>query len=70
MASDDTERTQVMTPEEVAEALRVSRSYAYKLIRRLNAELEAEGTLTVPGKVSRDYFMRRYGLDGAVDERL
>ena len=61
--------TRVMTPDEVAEALRVSRSHAYKLIRRLNAELE-RGTLTVPGKVSRGYFMRRYGLDGAGDERL
>ena len=64
MAQEDMTSTQVMTPEEVAEALRVSRSYAYKLIRRLNAELEAQGTLTVPGKVSRSYFMRRYGLEG------
>lgn len=62
--------TRVMTPDEVAEALGVSRSYAYKLIRKLNAELEERGTLTVPGKVSRGYFMRRYGLDGAGDERL
>ncbi len=67
---DATRDTRVMTPDEVADALRVSRSYAYKLIRRLNAELEERGTLTVPGKVSRDYFMRRYGLGGASDERL
>lgn len=64
MQGDDTMDTRVMTPEEVAEALKVSRSYAYKLIRRLNTELEAEGTLTVPGKVSRGYFLRRYGLEG------
>ena len=70
MAQVDATNTRVMTPEEVAEALRVSRSYAYKLIRRLNAELEAEGTLTVPGKVSRGYFMRRYGLGEASDERV
>ena len=62
--------TRVMTPDEVAEALGVSRSYAYKLIRKLNAELEERGTLTVPGKVSRGYFLRRYGLDGAGNERL
>ncbi len=67
---DATRDTRVMTPDEVAEALRVSRSHAYKLIRRLNAELEERGTLTVPGKVSRGYFLRRYGLDGAGDERL
>ena len=70
MHHDDTRDTRVMTPDEVADALRVSKSHAYKLIRRLNAELEAEGTLTVPGKVSRGYFLRRYGLDGAGDERL
>ena len=67
---DATRDTRVMTPDEVAEALRVSRSHAYKLIRRLNAELEERGTLTVPGKVSRGYFLRRYGLDGAGDERI
>lgn len=67
---DATRDTRVMTPDEVAEALRVSRSHAYKLIRRLNAELEERGTLTVPGKVSRGYFLRRYGLDGAGYERL
>ena len=67
---DATRDTRVMTPDEVAEALRVSRSHAYKLIRRLNAELEERDTLTVPGKVSKGYFLRRYGLDGAGDERL
>ena len=40
---DATRDTRVMTPDEVAEALRVSRSHAYKLIRRLNAELEERG---------------------------
>lgn len=70
MQGDATRDTRVMTPDEVADALRVSRSYAYKLIRRLNAELEAEGTLTVSGKVSRGYFLRRYGLEGTSDERL
>lgn len=46
--------------DEVASLLGVSRAYAYKVIRRLNAELEAEGMLTIPGKVSAAYLESRY----------
>lgn len=45
--------------DEVAEALGMSRAYAYKLIRRLNKETEERGCITVPGRVSRAYFERR-----------
>lgn len=45
--------------EEVGEALGMSRSYAYKVIRRLNGELEARGYLTIPGKIERGYFESR-----------
>ena len=45
------------------EMLDVSLSYAYKLIRRLNAELDADGFVTIKGRVSTQYFMKRiYGL--------
>ena len=46
--------------DEVARLLGVSKTYAYKVIRRLNAELEAEGMLTIPGKVSATYLKARY----------
>lgn len=46
--------------DEVASLLGVSRAYAYKVIRRLNEELEAEGMLTIPGKVSAAYLESRY----------
>ncbi len=37
--------------------------YSYKLIRRLNAELGADGFVTIKGRVSTQYFMKRiYGL--------
>jgi len=61
--------------EEVARQLGVSRAYAYKVIRRLNAELEAAGRLTIPGKVSAAYFDERYfggapsGTEGGADVR-
>lgn len=46
--------------DEVARLLGVSKAYAYKVIRRLNAELESEGMLTIPGKVSAAYLESRY----------
>ena len=46
--------------DEVASLLGVSRAYAYKVIRRLNEELDAEGMLTSPGKVSAAYLESRY----------
>lgn len=46
--------------EEVARQLGVSRAYAYKVIRRLNEELERAGKITIPGKVSAAYFDERF----------
>lgn len=48
-----------MRVNEVAEALEVSDPYAYKIIRKLNEELESEGYLTVKGRVNRNYFYER-----------
>lgn len=45
--------------DEVAEALDMSRAYAYNLIRRLNKEMEERGYITVPGRASRAYFEKR-----------
>ena len=51
-----------MRVDDVAKELGVSVSYAYKLIRMLNEELEAKGFMTVAGRVSRQYFHERlYG---------
>jgi hypothetical protein len=61
---------------EVAKELGVSPAYAYKLIRRLNAELEERGFITINGRINRQYFEEKlYGKDaeagkGADDERL
>lgn len=44
----------------------VSQAYAYKLIRKLNDELEAKGYTVVAGKVSRKYFEEQfYGMGEA-----
>ena len=45
---------------ELAEMLGVSVGHAYKLIRKLNQELEKEGFLVIAGKVPRRYFEKRW----------
>ena len=49
-----------MRVDEVMEALEVSESYVYKLIKRLNRELEAMGCQTIPGRVDRKYFYQQF----------
>ncbi|MFI3254492.1 MAG: hypothetical protein R3Y63_09185 [Eubacteriales bacterium] len=49
-------RVNFMRVEEVATELGVSKSYAYKLVQKLNEELKEMGYLTVSGRVSRSYF--------------
>lgn len=45
--------------DDVAQAMGISRSYAYKVVRQLNAELANMGYLTVSGRVNRQYFLER-----------
>ena len=53
-----------ISAKEVAKELEVSDSYAYRLIRQLNAELEQKGFVVVKGKISRKYFEERvYGMN-------
>ena len=51
---------QFLTADQVAEAIGVSRSTAYRIIKRLNQELENKGYITVSGKVSKKYFADRF----------
>lgn len=46
--------------DEVAQELCVSKPYAYKLIKRLNEELKAQGFITIAGRVNRQYFNERF----------
>lgn len=45
--------------EEVQEATGMSKSFCYKLLSKMNAELAASGYLTVPGKIEQAYFESR-----------
>ena len=48
-----------MTVEEVAAEMSVSKSYAYKIVQQLNAELQKMGYLTVAGRVNTNYFRKK-----------
>ena len=45
---------------EVAEELQVSVPYAYKIIKKLNNELKAQGFMTISGRINREYFNQRF----------
>jgi predicted transcriptional regulator len=48
-----------MRVDDVAAELGISKSYAYKIVQRLNAELKNMGFLTVAGRINKKYFMER-----------
>ena len=42
--------------KEVAKILDVSKASAYRIIKKLNEELEADGKIIIAGKISKRYF--------------
>ena len=54
-----------MTVEEVAKALKISKSLAYKVVREMNAELKELGYFTVSGKVNKQFFLDKTCYDAA-----
>ncbi len=56
-----------MTVTEVANALCISQSFAYKVIRQLNAEMKAKGFHTIAGRVSAQYFEEKFCYHGKED---
>ena len=53
-----------MRVDDVARELDVSKSYAYKIVQKLNAELKDKGYLTVSGSVNRKYFREKFCYGG------
>lgn len=45
--------------DDVAEILGISKSYAYKIVQKLNAELKAKGFLTISGRINKQYFLEK-----------
>ena len=50
--------------DDVAEILCISKSHAYKIVQKLNAELKKQGFITIAGRVNKQYFMEKtcYGI--------
>ncbi|MGL4791759.1 MAG: DNA-binding protein [Phocaeicola sp.] len=48
-----------MRAEDVAEVLGVSKSFAYKVMKKLNDELKLQGYVTIAGRVNKEYFMEK-----------
>ena len=63
------ESTSFMRVDEVAQELGVSKSYAYKIVQKLNAELREKGFMTISGRVNKQYFMERTCYGATKKER-
>ena len=55
--------------DELSELLQVSKSKAYKFMQEMNAELKAEGYLTIPGKIPVAYVEKRFFGMGAANAK-
>ncbi len=49
----------ILTAQETAQLLHISTSHAYKIIHRLNQELNAQGFVTIAGRISQNYLLQR-----------
>lgn len=55
--------------DEVAEELDISKSYAYKIVQKLNAELAEKGYMVISGRVNKQYFTERTCYGAGKKER-
>ncbi|MEG0836071.1 MAG: DNA-binding protein [Christensenellaceae bacterium] len=58
------ENNNFMRVEDVAKELGISKSYAYKIVQKLNSDLRAKGFLTISGRINRKYFLEKFCYGG------
>ena len=63
------ESTSFMKVDEVAQELGISKSYAYKIVQKLNVELKEKGFMTISGRVNKQYFIERTCYGATKKER-
>ncbi len=61
--------TRFMRAKEVGKFLQCSECTAYKIIAKLNKELQEKGYITISGRISQDYLCERMGLKTEQKER-
>ena len=49
-----------LSAKEVADILKISKPFAYKLIRGMNEQLEKDGFITISGRISKKYFNEKF----------
>ena len=59
--------TLFMNADEVAKEMNVSKAYAYRIIQRLNKEMQDMGYITVAGKVNSKFFMKKVNYNDKED---
>ena len=57
-----TQGKKFLSAHDVAEILGISKSSAYRIIKKLNGELQKAGKITVAGKISSRYFYEKIYL--------
>ena len=60
---DNTVEHDFLRADELAKILGTSKSTAYRLMRKIRAELDAQGLLTIAGTVPRNYTLQRLGVN-------
>ena len=58
-----------MRVDDVASELGVSKSYAYKIVKKLNDELKGMGYLTISGRISKKYFTEKLCYNGSENRK-
>ena len=56
--------------DEAAEILGISKSYAYKIVQKLNAELKEQGFITIAGRVNKQYFLEKTCYGAAKEKEV
>lgn len=56
--------------EEVAEILCISKSHAYKIVQKLNADLKKQGFITIAGRVNKQYFLEKTCYGAAKEKEV
>ena len=69
MKGGETMSNTFLRVEEVAEEMGVSKSYAYKIVQKLNKELKSMGYITVSGRVNKQNFMEKVCYGGRDKEK-
>lgn len=62
MTEQTSKEKRFLNAHDVAEILNISKSSAYRIIRKLNEELKKSGKITVSGRISSKYFFENVYL--------